>query len=172
MNEFVAIDKADEDHALALQHVHGLSFWQGWDEAAFHAFLRDDAIVCFIARPVGVPDKIMGFILVRQVADEAEILTFAVAPTNRRQGVGHALLDATLRHIHHQRVQKLFLEVEEKNHAALSLYRRFGFEETGRRPGYYQTQKGRCDALMMRRLLKTPSRIHNLPDHLCNPVAQ
>jgi len=145
-----------------LQYLHSLSFWQSWDEEAFYAFLRDETIVCFIARPVGVPDKIIGFVLIRQVGDEAEILTLAVAPANRRQGVGYALLDATLRHIHHQSVKKLFLEVEEQNHAALSLYRRFGFEETGRRPGYYQTQTGRCDALTMRRLLAPPLK-SNIP---------
>jgi len=148
----VAIDQADESQAQILQHLHRLAFWQGWDEGAFRSFLRDETMTCFIARPVGSPETIMGFVLVRQIDDEAEIITIAVAPHNRRQGVGYALLDATLRHLHHKRVQKLFLEVEEKNHAALSLYRRFGFEEAGRRKGYYQTENGRCDALMLRRL--------------------
>jgi len=154
MSGLWAIDKADESQAQTLHHLHGVAFWQGWDEEAFHAFLRDETIACFIARPIGLPDQIIGFILVRHVHDEAEILTLAVAPSSRRQGVGYALLDAALRYLYHQRVLNLFLEVEEKNQAALSLYHRLGFEETGRRPGYYQTESGRCDALTMRRLLK------------------
>jgi len=142
MNGFWAIDKADESQAQNLHYLHGAAFWQGWDEEAFRAFLRDETVACFIARPIGRPDEIVGFVLVRLVHDEAEILTLAVAPKNRRQGVGYGLLDAVLRHLHHQRVQQLFLEVEEQNQAAIMLYRRFGFEEMGRRPAYYQTATG------------------------------
>jgi len=154
MSGLWAIDKAQESQVPALHHLHGASFWQGWDEEDFRAFLRDETVACFIARRIGEPDEIVGFVLVRLVQDESEILTLAVAPTNRRQGVGYGLIDAVLRYLHHQRVQKLFLEVEEQNQAAIMLYRRFGFEETGRRVAYYQTPTGRCDALMMRRLLK------------------
>jgi len=156
MNESWAIDRVDEGQASSLHLLHESAFWQSWDEESFCTFLRDETVVCFVARPIGLPDYIVGFILVRQASDEAEIITLAVAKENRRQGAGRALLDAALRHLHHQRVENLFLEVEEKNHAALSLYRRLGFEETGRRPGYYQMQSGRCDALTMRRLLKPP----------------
>jgi len=156
MNEFVKIDRADEGQAQALHHLHVSSFWQGWDEEAFCSFLRDKTVICFIARPIGNPDDIIGFVLVRQIGDEAEIITIAVEAKNRRQGVGYALFDAVLRHLYYQRVQKIFLEVEENNHAAYTLYRRFGFEEIGRRPGYYQTQSGRHDALMMRRIIKSP----------------
>ena len=40
-----------------------------------------------------------GFVLARLVLDEAEILTIAVAPQAQRKGLGHALMDATLRHL-------------------------------------------------------------------------
>jgi len=147
----VAIDQADIGQAQACAALHQSAFWHGWDEEAFYSFLRDETITCLIARPIGLPERLVGFVLVRQVGDEAEIITLAVLPTYRRQGIGYALLDASLRHFHHQRVQKLFLEVEEKNHAAYKLYCRLGFEEIGRRPAYYQTREGRCDALVMQR---------------------
>jgi len=172
MNGSVAIDRAYECQAPALQHLHQATFWQGWDEETFRTFLRDETVSCLVARPIGMPENITGFILVRQVADEAEIITLAVARQNRRQGVGYALLDAALRYFYHQRVQKLFLEVEEKNHGALSLYRRFGFEEMGRRRGYYQTAEGRCDALMMCRFLVSYTKPYSLPECLCNPDAR
>jgi len=153
MNGSWIIDKADASQVRALQHLHAASFWRGWNEEDFFTFLRDETMLCFIARPIGYPDDITGFVLMRHLHDEAEIITLAVAPKNRRKGIGYALLDATLRYLHHQRAQKLFLEVEEKNHAAITLYRRFGFEEIGRRPGYYQIETGRCDALTMQRIM-------------------
>ncbi len=95
-----------------------------------------------------------GFIVARLVLDEAEILTIAVAPPAQRKGLGHALMDATLRHLHNARASMLFLEVDELNAPALALYRRLGFKQVGKRPGYYETAAGRSTAFTMRRDLK------------------
>ena len=99
---------------------------------------------------------IAGFVLARAVADEAEILTLAVRPEERRRGVGSALLSRLLDDLRASGVAALFLEVAEDNTAALGLYARFSFVETGRRRSYYErVNVTAADAIVMSRRTAT-----------------
>lgn len=146
-----AITPIGSDDSDILHDIHKQSFFHAWDETTFLSFLDDPQIFGFALRPVGQPGKVLGFILCRLVVDEAEIITIAVHPRYRGRKIGQKLLDAVFRHLYHERAKVLFLEVDESNSAALKLYKSFGFEEVGRRPAYYQTDKGHSDALIMRR---------------------
>lgn len=77
---------------------------------------------------------------------EAEIMTLGVAPTHRRRGLGAGLLAALLEAADGAR--EVFLEVRSDEAAPQALYRRFGFEEIGRRAGYYALEG--ADAVIMR----------------------
>lgn len=91
-----------------------------------------------------------GFILLGHAADEAEILTFAVAPGLRRRGLGRALLDAGEVAAVSAGARRLFLEVAADNAPARALYAAAGFSEAGRRKGYYRQADGaRADALVL-----------------------
>jgi [ribosomal protein S18]-alanine N-acetyltransferase len=92
----------------------------------------------------------LGFILVRTVLDEAEVLTICVGASARRQGVGGALLQAGIRAIIADGAETLFLEAAQDNHAALALYVRAGFVEIGRRRGYYCRGATKIDAVVMK----------------------
>jgi [ribosomal protein S18]-alanine N-acetyltransferase len=83
-------------------------------------------------------NRITGFILGRQVGDEAEILNFAVMLAKRGRGEGGALLKAAMDEFRGRRVSRLFLEVRESNESGITFYRKHGFSDTGRRPGYYR----------------------------------
>ena len=93
--------------------------------------------------------KIIGHGVLSTGAGEAHILNACIAP--RHQGRGHGrhlilrLVDAARWH----RVARVFLEVRPSNPAALHLYETIGFNEIGRRPGYYPARKGREDAIVM-----------------------
>lgn len=91
-----------------------------------------------------------GFILARVAADEAEVLTLAVAPAARRQGVGAALLETALTLVEEAGAGVMFLEVSTGNAAARALYAGAGFTEVGRRPRYYADGS---DALVLSRRL-------------------
>lgn len=146
------IEALTREDAALLVPIHAGTFRQPWNEDEFHALLGENNIFGFIAREEGNRSaQSGGFVLARLVLDEAEILTIAVAPQFQRKGVGHALMDATLRHLHNARASMLFLEVDEQNTPALALYRRLGFKQVGKRPGYYETPSGRSAALTMRR---------------------
>ena len=75
-------------------------------------------------------------LLAQSMGDEAEILTFCVSPTARRRGIAATLLAEARAHLGAARV---FLDVAADNQAAIKLYEKSGFRQTGRRPHYYPT---------------------------------
>jgi [ribosomal protein S18]-alanine N-acetyltransferase len=149
-----AIQRLKTTDAVEISGLHTDGFHRPWNDGEFHSLLAQGPVFGFIARPVGNAGTAAGFVLARLAANEAEILTLAVSKQERRSGIGRKLMDAVLRELHAQRAESLFLEVDEKNAAAIGLYRKLGFREVGRRPSYYQTAEGRSSALVMRLDLK------------------
>jgi ribosomal-protein-alanine N-acetyltransferase len=93
----------------------------------------------------------VGFALCRVAADEAELLTIAVHPDERRRGVGRALLTAVIDHSRAAGARSLFLEVGADNPAALALYGTAGLQAVGHRKAYYRRGEGPpADAIVMR----------------------
>lgn len=125
-----------------LAALHASAFAAPWDAKAFADLLGQPGVFADVAAD--------GFILIRAVADEAEILTLAVRPEARRRGVGARLVEAGADRAAGMGARRLFLEVAEDNAAARGLYARCGFAETGRRKGYYPAEDGgRTDALIL-----------------------
>ena len=88
-----------------------------------------------------------GFVLIRTVADEGEVISVAVDPTHQGQGLGRQLLSLAIADLVSAGVITLFLDVAVDNPPALALYRRLGFIEVGRRRGYYPRAGMVVDAL-------------------------
>jgi len=82
--------------------------------------------------------KAVGFLIARQVGDEAEVLNLAVAPARRRKGEGGALLRAAVAELRKRGVTRVFLEVRESNAAGIAFYENHSFLQAGRREGYYR----------------------------------
>jgi ribosomal-protein-alanine N-acetyltransferase len=93
--------------------------------------------------------RVTGFLVLRTVPVEAEILNLAVEPRNRRQGTARALLGAALEASRAAGVKLLFLEVRESNSGAIGFYQLNGFQVSGRRPRYYHDPPE--DALVLSR---------------------
>lgn len=140
--------------AAALAALHAEAFAEPWTEAAFTDLLTQSGVAALTADD--------GFILIRVVADEAEILTLAVRPSARRRGTGAALVRRAAETALALGAARLFLDVAEGNAAARALYAASGFVEVGRRPGYYARPGGaREDALLL---------ALNLPEPLPSPA--
>jgi [ribosomal protein S18]-alanine N-acetyltransferase len=131
--------------AAAIAHMHAASFARGWEEDEVHRLLLDSAIVTHRAM---VRRTMVGFIMSRMAADEAEILSVAIVPARRGRGFSRPLLDFHLRSLAGLGARTVFLEVDEHNAAAHRLYGGAAFREVGRRQGYYQ---GGAAALILRR---------------------
>ena len=129
--------------AALLAALHAGAFDHPWSQDAFEVFLGDPTVSALI---IGGD----GFILWRAVAGEAEILTLAVSPPARRQGIARALLAAAMARAAQAPADWMFLDVSDQNSAALALYLGAGFQISGRRKGYYATQGEPQDAVVMR----------------------
>jgi ribosomal-protein-alanine N-acetyltransferase len=142
--------------APALAALHGDGAEGAWSAETFAGLLLLPGTFGFIAAARGVPQ---GFVLARAAADEAEILTIAVARGSRRRGLGGRLMQMAAGEAAGRGAARLFLEVAEDNEAALALYRALGFAEAGRRPSYYgKAGQPRRDALLMALRLDAPPR--------------
>lgn len=127
-----------------LADLHAQAFDHPWTAAEIAGLLETPGT--FVVAEDG------GFILARALAGEAEIITLAVAPAARRQGLAQRLVEAAMVRALALGAEVLFLEVADDNVAALGLYRGLGFEIVGRRRGYYAHTDGGppTDALVMR----------------------
>jgi ribosomal-protein-alanine N-acetyltransferase len=142
-----ALSEAGPADARGLAALHAASFYRPWSDGEFAEMLRDRNIV---AHRATIAHMVVGFILSRMVAGEAEILSIAVASSRRGKGLGRQLLDLHLRRLAGLAVRAVFLEVAEDNMSARALYRHAGFRDVGRREGYYAPGKGSA-ALVLRR---------------------
>ena len=146
----MSIRRAGVADAEALAAIHAQAFDQPWTGAEFADFLGRGEVTGLIGEA--------GFILIRMVAGEAEVLTLAVEPVQRRSGHARALLAQALELAAAAGAQAAFLEVASDNDAAIGLYRSAGFQQMGRRRDYYARATGRQDALVLRRDLSRGAR--------------
>ena len=140
-----AVQPANPATAPALAAIHAAAFppREAWGPDAIALQLAMPGVFGF-AEPAG------GFILARVAADEAEVLTLAVLPETRRQGLGLALLWAAMAEARQRGAATMALEVSADNPAGQALYARAGFAEVGRRRRYYVDGS---DALVLRAML-------------------
>jgi ribosomal-protein-alanine N-acetyltransferase len=144
-----AVEPAGLRDAPALAQIHGASFHRGWGESEFDSMLTERNTLVHRLR---IGRKVVGFAVSRMAADEAEILSIAVAESHRGRGLSHTLLLTHLGHLAGRGVRTVFLEVEENNQPARRLYERAGFTVVGRRERYYRQDGGEpLNALLMRR---------------------
>ena len=139
------IAEARPADAAAIAALHGVSFRRGWGEDEILRLLLDRNVVTQCMTAGG---KVIGFIMSRLPAGEAEILSVAVAPAWRGRGLSRQLLELHLRRLAGLGIRAVYLEVGERNAPACRLYRRAGFNEVGRRQGYYEDG---ATALVLRR---------------------
>jgi ribosomal-protein-alanine N-acetyltransferase len=144
-----ALSPAGIEDAAALAALHASSFGRGWSAEEFERLLVEPSV---LADRAMAGRRLAGFVLSRIAADQAEILSIAVADPFRRRGLAGKLLDVHLRGLSAAGVRLLFLEVDARNLAAQRLYARYGFVEVGRRNSYY-AEAGRAAgaALVLRR---------------------
>ena len=142
---------AAAEDAERLAEVHARAFDTSWTASDIERLMQIMGGFALIADQQA---GIVGFILIRVIAEEAEVLTLAVAPWARRTGVGLELVEAAAAEAERRGALTMFLEVADDNPAALALYRRAGFEQAGARRGYYaRGEAAPVDALVLRRVL-------------------
>lgn len=155
----LSITRMTEHDLLEIVEIEQLSALSAWGWDAYHKELESpEDVIMLVARTEAAQSTathehaVAGFIISRLVMDELHINNVAIRPEFRRQRIAEQLLQAVLAQGRVSGARLAFLEVREGNTAAQGLYRRCGFEVTGRRRRYYNQPVE--DALLMSLLLE------------------
>ncbi|MGV0909464.1 GNAT family N-acetyltransferase [Martelella sp. FOR1707] len=144
--------RLEDEHLLPAADLHRKRFSPSWSAGEFRKLLAQSPVYGFIVRPAQGRAEAAGFVLARSIGDESEILTICVDRQFARNGLGWRLMVASMQEARAMGAHAMLLEVSAENAAALSLYRKLGFVEVGRRKAYYTHDDGtRTTALVMRR---------------------
>lgn len=107
----------------------------GWSEKDFLETFENKYSIILSAVSAG---RVIGFLNGTAVLDEAELLNIAVMEEYRGMGAGGALIGEFLHILSDKNVGTVYLEVRESNAEAISLYKKYGFEQNGMRRNYYR----------------------------------
>lgn len=132
---------ADLPEVLAIERKN---YQFPWEEDIFKDCFKA-GYSCWVCEEL---DKVLGYGLLSIAVGEAHILNISVDPAEQNQGIGRKLLENLIA-VATGRAETMFLEVRPSNTVAIALYKNVGFNEIGIRKGYYPTENGREDALML-----------------------
>ncbi|MBQ0756539.1 MAG: ribosomal protein S18-alanine N-acetyltransferase [Amphritea sp.] len=130
----------------SLSEIEACCFIPPWSDSQLHSYITGDR---FLSVGLWQGGQLNGFALLSTVLDEAELLQIAIRPGLRGKGLAEDVLKFTHDQLHRRGIVRNMLEVRSSNVAALSLYRRLGYQQDGLRKGYYPTDTGREDAVLM-----------------------
>lgn len=135
-----------EQHLDALAQLEQICFSNPWSREALGEELSNPAAVFLVSVE---EDTVLGYAGMHVVCGEGYIDNIGVFPAARRKGVGRRLIESLIDWMEHHDGIFLTLEVRPSNEAAVLLYQSAGFQEVGRRKGFYQDPEE--DALLMTR---------------------
>ena len=138
------VEGLKEAHIPQIAAMERACFTDPWSESALRDELLSPLARYFVCTQEG---QVLGYIGTRVVLDECQVANVAVSPSCRREGVASFLMEAMLDFCRREGMNLVTLEVRVSNSTAQALYKKFGFQKTGIRPGYYQSPPE--DAVLM-----------------------
>lgn len=133
-------------HASEVAALEKRCFSDPWSEKSIVSELGNPLSLWLVAVE---QDRVLGYVGSQTVLGETDMMNLAVAPEVRRQGIGRALVETLMEFLRARKSHSLTLEVRQSNLPAQKLYAELGFQQVGRRPGYYFAPKE--DALILRK---------------------
>jgi len=122
-----------------LYEIECACFSKPWSKDALSDLISNRSkYLCLAAYASELQSRtIFGYVGFLFVLDEGEITNIAVHPDYEGLGIGYSLMEAVKNDCREQGIGRIHLEVRPGNVPALAVYRKCGFEQTGRRRGYY-----------------------------------
>jgi ribosomal-protein-alanine N-acetyltransferase len=121
------------------------------------SYLQSEESHCIVA---DAPGALAGFILTERTGELAHIITLDVLEQYRRQSVGSLLLQAAEQEAAYHGAACMYLETATTNKAAIALWNKHGYRETGTIENYYGRGQ---NAFEMLKQLERKSRVKGLP---------
>jgi ribosomal-protein-alanine N-acetyltransferase len=150
-----SIDSMRREDVEGVLEIEREVFPVPWSRRAFLNEVEDRATS--IARVARRSGRVIGYAIAWKVVDELHIGNLAVAPSDRRQGVGRAILDHVLGAAADLGLHYATLEVRVSNAAAISLYEACGFRPIALRRRFYP-DNGEDAMVMLRDVASRPAR--------------
>lgn len=140
----IKIRKLEEKDLLSVLEIATQSFSIPWSLKSFKdEFLNPNSIL----KVAEINGEVVGYIVLRKILDEAELLSIAVKPEMRKKGIATELIRSVLDELKNS-VKTCFLEVRVSNNEAINFYEKIGFKKVGLRRKYYLLPEE--DAIIMK----------------------
>ena len=133
-------------HVAQVAVLEKQCFSAPWSEASVAGELDNPLSVWLVCEDQG---RVLGYVGSQTVLEESDMMNIAVLPEARRAGIGERLILSLIELLKDRGSRSLALEVRASNTPAISLYKKLGFLQVGRRPNYYRGP--REDALILRK---------------------
>jgi len=141
------VSQAQHDDYAILESIHDQGFDRAWNMDELAATLAIRGTTCFVAKIMGKGARgPKGFVIIRTLERQSEVLTIAIDREFRQRGMARALMDHVIRQLHAERVSQLFLEVSEHNVAALKFYESMKFKQISKRKAVYRIRPSAADS--------------------------
>ena len=148
--KLIRIVPMNADHLDELERLERICFSRPWSKRMLGEELENQCAAFLVAEDER--GTVLGYAGLLVMMDEGYITNVAVFPEYRRMGIAAKIIEVYLNFAKANDLAFLTLEVRPSNTAAIALYRRFGFEEVGRRKNYYDLPKE--DALILTRYFR------------------
>jgi len=146
----IIISQAELHHSTEIYNIECESFADPWSPESIEDELSNEDSVCLVA----IEDKnVVGYVSMRHIIDEGHINNIAVAKDYRNRGIASLLMETLLKESDRRKIVGTTLEVRVSNHAAISLYDKYGFIIEGYRKYYYSSPTEDAAIMWRRRSL-------------------
>lgn len=125
--------------------IEKTSFSSPWSKDAFTLEITKNTLAKYIVAEMD--NKVVAYGGIWFIIDEGHITNIAVHEKYRGLGISNKIVEGLIDLCIDRSIRAMTLEVRKSNEIAKSLYKKYGFEECGIRPGYYADDKE--DAIIM-----------------------
>ncbi len=134
-NKDLTFERMKEGDLEEVLRIEKESFSDPWTKESFLEDINKDFTYPAVARKDG---KLVGYTCLWKIEDELQIANIAVDKEHRCQGIAKKLMEWIIEQGLKRACKSVTLDVRISNSVALTLYRKFGFEQIGRRKNYYR----------------------------------
>ena len=128
-----------------IMHINRLCLPENYSYDFFYHVISEFGYACAVAE---IDEKVIGYVLSRiersltsfigLQAVKGHIISIAVLPPYRRQGIGLKMMKYAMYKLIEKKVETVYLEVRVSNVPAIELYKKLGFTIKREIKGYYR----------------------------------